>query len=106
MKAFKFILILLAFVFKVNAQQLVVKDILIPPTKQINQTIQKRSQVWIPAQWIIDNNQHIWSEGYWENKKLGQVFISGQWKKSAGGFIWEEGYWKKISMDKWMLIYS
>ena len=106
MKKITFIITLLLFAFTVNAQELVVKDILTPPSKQIKQSIQKRSQVWIPAQWNIENNQHIWTEGHWTDKKTGQVFISGQWQKSKKGFIWKEGYWKKIPMDKWMSIYS
>ena len=106
MKKITFIITLLLFAFTVNAQELVVKDILTPPSKQIKQSIQKRSQVWIPAQWNIENNQHIWTEGHWTDKKTGQVFISGQWEKSKEGFIWKEGYWKQISMDKWMSIYS
>jgi hypothetical protein len=106
MTKFTFILTLLLFAFTVNAQELVVKDILTPPTKQIKQSIQKRSKVWIPAQWNIENNQYVWSEGKWENKKVGQVFISGGWEKAKGGFVWTEGYWKNISINKWMAIYS
>ena len=107
MKKFNLIIIcLLTFTVNTSAQELVLKEKLEPPTIESKQTLQKRSEVWIPGQWIIENNTHKWVNGYWELKKMGQVYICGKWKKIKQGYVWETGYWKSISMNQWISLYS
>ena len=52
------------------------------------------------------NNQYVWVEGYWANKRPGYVFIAGDWKKSSGGWTWVPGTWRQISMKNWNALYA
>ena len=86
--------------------QIIVLEIPQPPIEEFRQTIQKRSYVWIPAQWKFEANQYKWVPGFWERKKIGYVFVSGKWIEKNRGYVWKSGYWKKINLNKWMMIYS
>ena len=86
--------------------QTIVLEIPQPPSEEVRQTIQKRSYVWIPAQWKFEANQYKWVPGFWERKKVGYVFVSGRWIEKSQGYVWKNGYWKKINLNKWMMIYS
>ena len=87
-------------------EQIIVLEIPKPPSEEVRQTIQKRSYVWIPAQWKLEEEKYTWVPGFWERKKVGYVFVSGNWIEKGRGYIWKNGYWKKINLNKWMMIYS
>jgi hypothetical protein len=54
----------------------------------------------------VENNQYVWTKGYWINKRPGYVFIQGYWEKKNGGWSWVPGNWKQVSMKNWNALYA
>lgn len=56
------------------------------------------SHVWIPGQWLRENNEWSWRPGHWVVRpNADAVWIPSRWMKAGQSWRYEPGHWHTAS---------